>query len=446
MKKNDIFRLRAENLGSDMEGICRLDGIPVFVPGLLPGEEADVRIVKTEKRFSFGRMESPPASPSSVRKDPGCAAYPRCGGCSCRHMSYEASLDAKTQQVRDCLKRIGGIDAEVLPAIGMADPSSYRNKTSLPVGEAGGEPVLGFYAPRSHSIVPVSGCPNSMPPSDAIASAFLAWAKRHHIPPYQEKSGTGLLRHLIIRVNRSGESMATVVANSSDLPHSDDLIRALEPLGTVSIWLNENRQRNNVILSDRFHHIYGRDTLTDRLSDLSFELSPGAFFQINPSQTEVLYRTAAEMAAPEADDTVCDVYCGAGTIALSLAGRCSRVIGIEIVPQAVENARANAKANNISNSSFFSGKAEELLPEMVAKGLRPDIIVTDPPRKGLDPRVIDAIADASPKRLVYVSCNPATLARDAGLLKDRGYTVQKVQPVDMFCWTSGIESAVQFSK
>ena len=446
MKKNEIFRLRAENLGADMEGICRLDGIPVFVPGLLPGEEADVRIVKAEKRFSFGRMESPPYSPSPVRKDPGCAAYPRCGGCSCRHMSYEASLEAKTQQVRDCLKRIGGIDAEVMPAVGMADPVSYRNKTSLPVGLAGGETVLGFYAPRSHSIVPVSGCPNSMPPSDEIASAFLSWARRHHIPPYNENSGTGVLRHLMIRVNRAGESMVTVVANASDIPDAGGLVRALEPLGTVSIWLNENRQKNNVILSDRFHHIYGRKTLTDRLSGLSFELSPGAFFQVNPSQTEILYRTAAEMAAPSPEDTVCDVYCGAGTIALSLADKCSRVIGIEIVPQAVENARANAKANNIANSEFFSGKAEELLPEMVSKGLRPDVIITDPPRKGLDPRVIGAIADAAPKRLVYVSCNPATLARDAGILKERGYTVQKVQPVDMFCWTSGIETVVLMSR
>ena len=445
MKKNDCLILTADNLGADLEGVCRHEGLPVFVPGLLPGEETTVRIVKAEKRYAFGRMEVPPAVPSPDRRDPGCPAYPRCGGCSGRHMSYEATLAAKRQQVEDCFRRIGGIEADIPPVIGMEEPAAYRNKTSLPCAGSADQPVLGFYAPRSHSVIPASSCPNAMPPANRIAAAFLSWMKAYHAEPYREETRTGLIRHLVIRVNRQGESMVTVVANNSSLPHSDALKEALIPLGTVSLWLNENRSATNVILSDRFHHIYGRETLTDTLCGLQFDLSPASFFQVNPVQTEKLYRTAAELAELKPEDLLCDVYCGAGTITLTLARRCREAVGIEIVPAAVENAKHNAERNGIRNASFHTGKAEDLLPRMVADGLRPDVIVVDPPRKGLETPVIKAIANARPDRLVYVSCNPATLARDAGLLREEGYLVKKVQPVDMFCWTSGIETVVRFS-
>ena len=444
MRKNDVFRLSAEKLGAEMEGVCRLDGMPVFVPGLLPGEEADVRIVKAEKRYAFGRMESPPALPSADRRDPGCPAWPRCGGCSCRHMKYEATLEGKRQQVRDCFERIGGIRLDVPPVLGMECPFAYRNKTSLPCGGTAEAPVLGFYAPRSHAVIPAASCPNAMEPAGEIAEAFLAWMRKNRVEPYREESHTGLIRHLVIRVSREGKSMVTVAANGSRLPHPEDLAGALKPLGTVSLWQNENTERTNVILSGRFRLLDGQETLPDTLCGLRFELSPASFFQVNPVQTEKLYAAALDFAALQPEETVCDVYCGAGTITLAAASRCASAVGIEIVPAAVENAKRNAERNGIRNAEFHTGPAEELLPRMVREGLRCDAVLVDPPRKGLEPAVIRAIAEAGPSRVVYVSCNVATQARDAALFLEAGYRAEKVQPVDMFCWTSGIENVCRF--
>ena len=446
MQKNEIFRLSADNLGADMEGVCRLDGMPVFVPGLLPGEETDVRIVKAEKRYAFGRMETPPAAPSPERKDPGCPVYPRCGGCTCRHMTYAAALEAKRRQVQDCFERIGGIRLEVPPVIGMDDPSAYRNKTSLPCAGSTAEPVLGFYAPRSHTVIPAASCPNAMPPAGEIAGRFLAWMRRFRVAPYMEETHQGLIRHLVIRVNREGKSMVTVAVNGSRLPHAEELTEALSPLGVISIWMNENKDRTNVILSRNFHLIYGSNTLPDTLCGLRFELSPASFFQVNPVQTEKLYTAALDFADLKKDETVCDVYCGAGTITLAAAPRCASAVGIEIVPEAVENARRNAERNGIANAVFHAGPAEELLPRMVRDGMRCDAVLVDPPRKGLEPAVVSAVAQAGPSRVVYVSCNPATLARDAGLFREAGYETVKVQPVDMFCWTSGIETVALLSR
>ena len=446
MQKNEVFRMRAENLGADMEGVCRYGGMAVFVPGMLPGEETDVRIVKAEKRYAFGRMETPPAQPSPDRKDPGCPAYPRCGGCSCRHMRYEASLEAKRLQVQDCFRRIGGIEIGVPAPLGMEHPFAYRNKTSLPAGGTADAPVLGFYAPRSHAVIPAASCPNAMEPAGKIAEAFLAWMKRFRVEPYHEESHTGLIRHLVVRVNREGQSMVTVAANAKTLPHASELADALKPLGAVSLWMNESTRPTNVILSGSFHLIYGRETLPDTLCGLRFELSPASFFQVNPLQTEKLYETALRFAELAPDDVLCDVYCGAGTITLMMARHCRKAVGIEIVPEAVENAKTNAERNGILNAEFHAGMAEELLPRMVREGLRCDAVVVDPPRKGLEPEVIRAIAEAGPSRVVYVSCNVATQARDAALFREAGYEAVKVQPVDMFCWTSGIENVALFGK
>ena len=446
MKKNECFSMTADCLGSDLEGVCRHEGMPVFVPGLLPGETAEVHIVKAEKRYAFGRIRSVSAPASPNRREPDCSAYPRCGGCTGRHMNYQATLDAKRQQVEDCFRHIAGIRVEVPPVLGMEDPFGYRNKTSLPAGGTAEQPVLGFYASRSHAVIPVSACPNAMPPADRLASAFLDWMKMFHVEPYREDTRQGLIRHLVIRVNRKGESMITVAANSDRLPRLRELIGALVPLNAVSLWLNENRTAGNVILSDRFHHLYGQKTLTDTLFDLQFELSPASFFQVNPVQTEKLYQTALDYAELKPSDLLCDVYCGAGTITLTMARHCREAVGIEVVPAAVENAERNAVRNGIGNVSFQAGKAEDLLPQMVTNGLRPEVIVVDPPRKGLEPAVIRAMAQAEPERLVYVSCTPATLARDAGLLKEEGYEIRKVQPVDMFCWTSGVETVCQLSR
>lgn len=446
MKKNEIYRMKAENLGADLEGVCRVDGIPVFVPGLLPGEETLVRIVKSNEHFAFGRIEEAPAALSPDRRENDCPAYPRCGGCTCRHIQYEATLRAKQKQVEDCFARIAHIAVTVPPVIGMDHPEAYRNKTSLPCGGTAEKPVLGFYAPRSHSIIPVTNCPNALPPVHEIADAFLSYMKEYRIEPYREETHKGLVRHIVIRVNRSGESMVTVVLNGKSLPHEEKIEKILKPLGTVTFVINENREQTNVILGSRYRNVFGDGILTDTLRGLTFRLSPASFFQVNPVQTEKLYQTALDFAELRGDEHVCDVYCGAGTISLMMARHCRKVTGIEIVPEAIQNAKENAKLNGIGNADFFAGKAEELLPAMVKDGLRPDVIVTDPPRKGMEESVIEAIATCRPKRLVYVSCNPATQARDAERLANAGYHIQKVQPVDMFAWTGGIENVVLLSQ
>ena len=320
------------------------------------------------------------------------------------------------------------------------------SQLTLSVYPDAAEPVRGFYAPRSHTVIPAAECPNAMPPAGEIARRFLNWMRHFRVEPYNEKSHKGLIRHLVIRVNREGKSMVTVAVNGNRLPHAEELTESLKPLGVVSLWLNENRDRTNVILSRYFHLIYGRDTLPDTLCGLRFELSPASFFQVNPVQTEKLYAAALDFADLKKDETVCDVYCGAGTITLAAAPKCASAVGIEIVPAAVANARRNAERNGITNAVFHAGPAEELLPRMVKEGLRCDAVLVDPPRKGLEGAVISAIAQAGPSRVVYVSCNPATLARDAGLFRDAGYETVKVQPVDMFCWTSGIETVALLQK
>lgn len=446
MRKNDILTLTADTLGADLEGVCRHEGMAVFVPGLLPGETAPVRIVKVEKRYAFGRMEGQPDASSPDRRTPDCPAYPRCGGCSGRHMSYEATLEAKRRQVQDCFQRIGKLAVDVPPVLGMANPCAYRNKTALPVGGTADAPCVGFFAPRSHAIIPIDRCANAMPPADDLCRAVLAWMKAHRVAPYNEETHTGLVRHVVIRVNRQHEAMVTLAVNAASIPAPKALWEALQPLGAVSLILNENRERTNVILGRKFRTLFGRDTLEDVLCGLTFDLSPAAFFQVNPQQTEVLYQTALNFAQLTPADRLCDVYCGAGTISLMMARHCKEVLGIEIVPQAIDNAKANAARNGVTNADFRCGAAEDVLPRLVDEGLRPDVIVIDPPRKGVEPAVIDAIAKAGPRRVVYVSCNVATQARDAALLAAQGYRLDKVQPVDMFCWTSGVECVALLSK
>ena len=446
MQRNDVFTMTADNLGADMEGVCRHEGMAVFVPGMLPGETCRVRIVKVQSRFAFGRMESAPENPSPLRREKDCPVFPRCGGCSCRHMTYQATLDAKRQQVQDCFRRIAHIDTEVAPVIGMDDPCHYRNKTALPIGGTVEEPKAGFFAPRSHALIPIDDCPNAMEPANRLTRVFLSWMRENRVAPYQEESHTGLVRHLVIRVNRKGQAMVTVVVNGKQLPREKSLAERLMQNGAVSVILNENREKTNVILGRSFRTIAGPDTLSDTLCGLQFELSPAAFFQVNPSQTEKLYQTALDFAQLRPEDTLCDVYCGAGTITLMMARHCRKALGIEIVPQAIDNAIDNARRNGVTNAEFRVGAAEETLPRLVAEGLRPDVIVVDPPRKGLEPAVIDAMAKAAPRRIVYVSCNVATQARDAALLQAAGYCLERVQPVDMFCWTSGVETVMLLSK
>ncbi len=446
MRKNEVLNLTADNLGADLEGVCHHDGMAVFVPGLLPGETARVRIVKVQSRFAFGRMESQSQNPALIRQKADCPVYPRCGGCSGRHMTYQATLNAKRQQVADCFKRIGHLDVDVPPVAGMENPREYRNKTALPVGGTADAPAVGFFAPRSHDIIPITDCANAMKPADEIVRRVLGWMKRFQIVPYMEQTHTGLIRHIVIRVNREHQALVTLVVNGTSLPRTAELWASLKAVDTVGLVLNENRERTNVILGRNFTTLHGESTLKDVLCGLEFDLSPASFFQVNPQQTEVLYQTALDFADLKPTDRLCDVYCGAGTISLMMAKHCETVLGIEIVPQAIENAKQNAVRNGIANADFRCGAAEDVLPALVDEGLRPDVIVIDPPRKGVELAVIDAIAKAAPRRVVYVSCNVATQARDAALLCEHGYALDKVQPVDMFCWTSGVECVAAFTR
>ena len=449
LRKNDVFEMKCDAFGQDAQGVCRHEGMAVFVPGLLPGETALVRIVKPEKRYAFGRVEKL-LSASADRREPFCPIYKRCGGCSCQHMAYETTLEFKRDQVQELLQRVGGLDISVPPVLGMDEPFAYRNKGAYPVALSSGTPACGFFAPRSHDLIPLpeSGCRIQREDSRDAVFAVLAWMRKNGVPPYDEANGRGLVRHVMTRSTRAGGLMVVLVVTRPQIPQKQALIdglRAAVP-GLESVCLSVNDRRTNVILGNDIRVLWGKANMEDTLCGLTFSVSPLSFFQVNPQLTEVLYRLALEFAQLTGEETVVDAYCGAGTISLLLARQARRVIGIEIVPEAIENARANALRNGITNAEFHTGATEELLPRMVADGLRPDVIVVDPPRKGCEEAVLRAIAAAAPKRVVYVSCGAPTLARDAKLLTELGYRAERVQCVDMFCWTGAVETVVLLSK
>lgn len=447
--RNQCFEMTCESFGQDAQGVCRQDGIAVFVPGLLPGERARVRIVKPEKRYAFGRIEEL-LEKSPNRAEPFCPIYKRCGGCVCQHMTYETSLAFKRRQVQDLLERVGGLSIEVPPVLGMAHPFGYRNKGAYPVAQVGGVPACGFFAPRSHDLIPLpqNGCAIQGEDSAKATQAVLAWMRQNNVPAYDELTGRGLVRHIMTRSTTHGELMVVLVVTRADIPKAGQLIELLKAAvsGLCSICLSINSRRTNVILGTDIRVLWGKGTMEDTLCGLRFSVSPLSFFQVNPSQTEKLYGLALEYAGLTGSETVVDAYCGAGTISLLLAQKAKKVIGIEIVPEAIQNANENAVRNHIENAEFHVGATEELLPRLIADGLRPDVIVLDPPRKGCDPAVLDAIIAAAPKRVVYVSCGAPTLARDAKLLAEGGYTAEKVQCVDMFCWTGAVETVMVLSK
>lgn len=449
LAKNQCFEMTCDAFGQDAQGVCRHEGMAVFVPGLLPGERALVRIVKPEKRYAFGRVEKL-LEKSPSRAEPFCPIYKRCGGCVCQHMTYEASLAFKRQQVQDLLQRVGGLSIEVPPVWGMAHPFGYRNKGAYPVAQTDGAPACGFFAPRSHDLVPLpeGGCAIQGEDSAKATQAVLSWMRENSVPAYDEQTGRGLVRHIMTRSTTSGELMVVVVVTRADIPKASrliELLRAAVP-GLCSVCLSVNSRRTNVILGTDIRVLWGKAAMEDTLCGLRFSVSPLSFFQVNPRQTERLYGLALEYAGLTGAETVVDAYCGAGTISLLLAQKAKKVIGIEIVPEAIQNANENAARNGIANAEFHVGATEELLPKLVANGLRPDVIVLDPPRKGCDPAVLQAIIAAAPKRVVYVSCGAPTLARDAKLLAEGGYAAEKVQCVDMFCWTGAVETVMLLSK
>jgi len=448
--KNQPLSLYCSRLGAELEGICENEGQTIFVPGALPGEEIEAKVLRVEPRYAFAKLMSIRAE-SLDRQAPICPVYEACGGCSGQHMRYEATLSAKRRQVFDCLTRIGGLklaEEDVPPVLGAERPLRCRNKTSLPVGGTANAPEIGFYRKRSHRIVPFSDCPVAMEGVAEVIAAVKDWMKTATIAPYDERSHQGLLRHVVIRQSRAGDVMVLLVATRENLPDVPRFIRLLteQVKGFCSLHVSLNASRTNVILGKTCCKLYGADSITERILGLDFEISPLSFFQVHPWQTENLYQTAIDFAGIAPDDIVVDAYAGAGTIALCLAAKARKVIGIEIVPQAVESARRNALRNGISNAEFHAAAVEDLLPKLAADGLRPDVVVLDPPRKGAESAVIGAVIEAKPRRVVYVSCHVPTQARDIALLAAGGYRFEKCQPVDMFCYAGGVENIVGMGK
>lgn len=448
LSKNQQLTLTCTTLGSNFQGVCRHEGMAIFVPGLLPGEQGLCQLVQVKKQYAFGKLLSL-ATKSPQRQEPPCPYYPKCGGCSGQHMTYEATLNWKTQQVIDCFTRIGGFNnMTVAPAIPMENPWYYRNKNALPIGGEAGQVQMGFYAPRSHRIIDIDKCKISMEEANIVLAVVRRWMNRYLIAPYNEESHQGLLRHVLTRVSQERKVMVILVAKDQAVPHIEELIDDLKTTlpSLVCVGLSLQPKPTNVILGDNYQLLWGQERLDDTLHGHHFSLSPLSFFQINPVQTEKLYQTALDFAQLTGTEEVVDIYCGAGTITLMLARHAKKVVGIEQVAPAVIDAKANAKANGVENAVFYQGDAQEVFPHLLQKGFYPQVVVVDPPRKGMDEAVINAILQASPKRIVYISCDPATQARDAALLAKRGYTITACQPVDMFCWTGSIENVILMQK
>lgn len=437
MKKNDVVELTIDGTTSDGAGVGHIGGAAVFVPGSAVGDRCEVRIVKVERSFFRGKLLRL-IIPSPDRREESCPAAGKCGGCVFQHLTYEAELRQKWERVRDCLARIGGLPVTPEPVQPSPEVRHYRNKVILPVGERDGRPVIGFYAPRSHRIVDIRGCEIQNPGDDALARALLRYMEESGVRPYDERSGKGMVRHLFIRRLRSGEVCAMPVVRSGRLPETEQLCELLleaEP-GLRSILLNRNDRRDNVILGERCELLWGREYLEDTLCGLRFRLSPRSFYQINTPQCERLYAKVREYAALTGRETVCDLYCGIGTIGLSLAHEAGRLVGVEVVPEAVRDAKENAARNGIKNARFFCGGAEDFAEVFEGKL---DVCIVDPPRKGCDGRLLDTIARMEPERLVYVSCDPATLARDLKILSGKGFAVREVTPFDMFPRSAHVE-------
>lgn len=471
MKKNDIFDLEITDMGVDGEGIGHYDGMTFFVKDALIGDVIRARATKIKKNYGYARVEEV-VTPSTFRIEPKCPHHRRCGGCQIQALSYEKQLEFKQQKVRGNLIRIGGfseeeIDMKMLPAVGMETPYRYRNKAQFPVGvDKDGNIITGFYAARTHSIIPVEDCLLGVEENAPILEIIKEWMNANHVPAYDETTGKGLLRHVLIRFGfTTKEIMVCLIINGKTLPAQNDLVQALEKLeGMTSISININTKNTNVILGDKTECIWGQSYITDYIhlrntkdfcttdTAVAYRISPQSFYQVNPVQTEKLYSTALEFAGLTGKEYVWDLYCGIGTISLFLAQKAKKVYGVEIVPQAIEDAKNNAKLNGIENTEFFVGKAEEVLPEFYEKlsdgdeMLTPDVIVVDPPRKGCDEACLNTMLKMQPERIVYVSCDSATLARDLRILCDGRYEIEKVRAFDQFAHTMHVETAVLLSK
>lgn len=444
LEKNRIYRAHIDGYSSEGLGIARIDGQVVFVHGAIRGETCDVLVMKVLKNAAFGKIAAL-AEPSPARRQPDCPYYGRCGGCDFRHMSYEEELWAKRARVQDALTRIGGAEITVEDILGAEQPLHYRNKSIYPISPAG---EVGFYRARSHQVVHVEHCLIQKPEADALAQAVRDYIARFQVEPYNEATGRGLLRHLYVRTSCRGESLACLLVNGSRLPHEQelvDMLRAAAP-GVCGVVLGENTRRGNAILGDRYRTLWGRDYLTDTLCGLELRLSVPSFYQVNHDQAQRLYEKALEYAGLTGRELAVDLYCGAGTITQVLARRARHVIGGEIVPEAIRDAEESARRNGVENVEFLCGDASRLAAELRQRGLRPDVICVDPPRKGLAPDVVEAAASMTPGRIVYVSCDPATLARDVARFAPLGYRPVRACAVDLFPGTAHVETVCLLSK
>lgn len=448
-RKNEIYTVNVESVSSDGNGVAHIDGMTVFIPHTAPGDAARVRIVKPSKSYAYARVEEIIA-PSPARCAVPCPHFYKCGGCSLMHIKYEEQLKIKKEIINNALMRIAKTDKRVDEMLGAEEIYRYRNKMIFPIGAAkDGAPVCGFYRERSHDIVPMSDCLLGAEFNGKLIGAVLSYMKKYNIPAYDEATHSGVVRRIFTRTAKvTGEIMAVISANADSLPHADDLIDSVKGvLGEkTNIILNINKNRGNLVLGKKNIVLSGGGSITDSLLGTEYEISPHSFFQINHAQTERLYKKALEYAAPEAEDTVMDIYCGIGTISLFAARSAGWVIGVEIVPDAISDAKKNAESAGVKNAEFHCADAAELVPELIARGVRPGIVMLDPPRKGSDERTLSAICAAAPKKIVYVSCNPATLARDIAFLRENGYDLRQVCGVDMFPNTSYVECVVLMTK
>lgn len=453
--KNDELILKIEDMGVDGEGIGKAEGMTFFVKDALIGDRVRVKVMKMKKTYGYARLMEV-LEPSSDRVEPRCAFHRQCGGCQIQALSYEKQLEFKQKKIENNLKRIGGFtDLPMEPIVGMEEPYYYRNKAQFPVGtDKDGKIVTGFYAGRTHQIIPNRDCALGVPVNKTILDIVIAFMEKYHISAYDEQSGKGLVRHVLIRFGfRTKEIMVCLIVNGIKLPHAEKLIEQLCKLeGMTSISLNCNRERTNVILGKETQLLWGKPYITDYVGDVKYQISPVSFYQVNPVQTEKLYGLALEYADLHGTETVWDLYCGIGTISLFLAAKAKKVYGVEIIPQAIEDAKKNAELNGIMNAEFFVGKSEEVLPAFYEKeraagrNAYADVIVVDPPRKGCDSRLLETILAMAPSRIVYVSCDSATLARDLKILCEKDYRLTRVRGVDQFCHSVHVECVVLLTK
>ncbi|MCX0353183.1 23S rRNA (uracil(1939)-C(5))-methyltransferase RlmD [Clostridium perfringens] len=453
VEKNKEYIFDIISQGYEGEGIAKIDNkYPIFIEGALKGEKVKVRIVKVNKNFAYGKLMEV-LEASEERVNPPCAIYKRCGGCKLQHASYKAQLDFKWDRVKDCVSKIGKLDPSIVKyPLGMEEPWRYRNKVQLPIGLINGEVKIGFFAPRSHDIIDMESCLIQDEIGDKVVKLTREWIEKFNIRPYNldgEYDEKGIVRHIMIRRGfTTNEVMVVLVTNGEKLPHKEEFVDLMVKNipGIKSVIQNINSKKTNVILGLESKTLWGEDTISDYIGDFRFNISPLSFFQVNPTQTEVLYGKALEYANLTGNEEVFDAYCGTGTITLFLSQKAKKVYGVEIIPQAIDNAWINAKENKVENVEFFVGESEVVIPDLINKGVKADVVVVDPPRKGCDKKLLDAITNINAKKIVYVSCDPSTLGRDLQVLEENGYKTLEVQPVDMFPNTSHVENVAKLIK